>query len=78
MNKKVITILLATAGVISLTSCRKKNPDLSSNVTKYEFPASGSVASDFFAVTSPVMKVAPGESRLLSLIHILLAMLTKG
>ena len=61
-KKKVITLLVATAGIISLSSCRKKNPDLSSNVTKYTFPGSGYVDNDYFAVTHPLVKIAVGES----------------
>ena len=62
MNKRLITFLVASASVITLSSCRKKNPDLSSNVTKYTFPGSGYVGNDYFAVTKPVVKLAPGES----------------
>lgn len=62
MNKKLITFLVASASVITLSSCRKKNPDLSSNVAKYSFPGSGYVGNDYFAVTKPIMKLAPGES----------------
>ena len=61
MNKKVITLILATAGVLSLSSCRKKNPDLSSDVTKYTFPGSGYVGNDYFAITRPLERIAVGE-----------------
>lgn len=63
MNKKFITLLVATAGVISLSSCRKKNPDLTSKTTRYEFPASSYVGNDYFAVTRPLVKLAVGESK---------------
>lgn len=77
-KKKVITLLVATTGIISLSSCRKKNPDLSSKVTKYEFPGKTLSEGDYFAVSKPLMKIAVGENSPLSLVSFPTSYASKG
>lgn len=63
MKKRLLTLLTSAVGIVALSACAGNLKDLGTNVESFNFPGTGYIENDYFALKSLSYDLKVGESK---------------